>query len=146
MPGPIGMREQVKAIRTANPCAVLQKIGDKVGLSRERVRQILKSEGLQTIHYKQTYVCLNCQKEFLPACYSASKKWCSRNCKHEYTHPLVECDNCHELFRRVRGQLCQPTMKHTHYFCSKFCHGKYAGTHYGFVAHPENAGRDIHAR
>lgn len=38
----------VAALRHANPKMLLREIGEQVGLTRERVRQILKREGLPT--------------------------------------------------------------------------------------------------
>ena len=46
------IRKKVIRIRMANPCATLQQIGDEVGVSRERVRQILSRAKLPTSHYK----------------------------------------------------------------------------------------------
>ncbi len=41
-------RSQVSAVRVNNPQATLQEIGNLCQISRERVRQILKEEGLPT--------------------------------------------------------------------------------------------------
>lgn len=44
--------KKVIKIRKENPCATLQQIGDEVGVSRERVRQILSRAKLPTARYK----------------------------------------------------------------------------------------------
>jgi hypothetical protein len=41
-------RDRVRELRLDNPQATLQEIGNSCGISRERVRQILASEGLPT--------------------------------------------------------------------------------------------------
>jgi hypothetical protein len=48
-------REKVVEIRKQEPNFTLKEIGIKVGISRERVRQILKSESLSTTHIGSTY-------------------------------------------------------------------------------------------
>lgn len=46
-----------------NPCATLQEIGDKYGVTRERIRQILEPYNLptgRTIKYMTAHVCPIC--------------------------------------------------------------------------------------
>lgn len=50
----MGVRESVIEIRKSKPSATLREIGDKVGVSGERVRQILKRGGLSTVSKKTT--------------------------------------------------------------------------------------------
>ena len=109
-------------------------IGIKVGRSRERVRQILKNEGLPTLRYKQRlFICQNCESEYdIKNNDYKSKIFCSAKCRWEYSNPLVICDWCGGLFRRRIGALTHKRMKHTHYYCSKYCQGKYLGFTYGF--------------
>jgi PP-loop superfamily ATP-utilizing enzyme len=42
------VREHAIKLREKSPCMTLQAIGDKCGVSKERVRQILQSEGMET--------------------------------------------------------------------------------------------------
>ena len=55
------VRDKVIELRKSMPCASNQTIADKVGVSRERVRQILKSSGLPTRKYYAT--CSECGKK-----------------------------------------------------------------------------------
>jgi uncharacterized CHY-type Zn-finger protein len=54
--------------RKNNPCLTLQQVGNKYGISRERVRQILKRAKEKTTHYynnkKVAVVCSQCNKIF----------------------------------------------------------------------------------
>lgn len=120
-----GVYESVLEMRTKNPCATLQTIGDKVGVSRERVRQILKRDGLKTkaTSKRKVYLCLNCGKELD----GQRKKFCSRTCQYEYGHPLVECVECHKLFRVRIAQL----LRYERSFCSRECHGRWMGKKFG---------------
>ena len=82
-------RELVKTARLKNPCATLQQIGNDIGITRERVRQILSEEGLNTSAWKQTYYCLNCDKEI-----ATGRKFCSKRCDSDYTRIQIECPVC----------------------------------------------------
>ena len=128
--------QHVRQVRESNLCATLQQIADKCKVSRERVRQILKKENLPTRHYSSflPLSCLNCQ---LPMP-KEHKKWCSRKCQWEYTHPLVECDYCHKLFRRGACELARASQPR-HVFCTSSCMGKWFRTHHGSTGRPRGS-------
>lgn len=54
-------RGLVVALRQKNPCLTLQEVGDTVGVSRERVRQILAAEGRPT-RRSYAHTCQSCGK------------------------------------------------------------------------------------
>ncbi len=81
---------------------------------------------------RQYYSCLNCKK------LTTRKRFCSTKCQWEYSHPQVKCDECHKIFRRAAIDLYRKSMKHSHYFCSQRCRGKWLGENHGFKTHPEN--------
>lgn len=116
-------RERVKRLRRINPCLTLQSIGDACGISRERVRQILNSENMETKGVVFKRLCLNCEG-FLK---SGNRKFCSPKCRYEYNYPLVECMQCHKLFRKWQGYL----KRYSHHFCSRSCKGKWVINRYG---------------
>lgn len=130
---------KVVQLRQANPCASLQQIGSQVGISRERVRQILKRSQQPTRRYirRQLYYCLVCGKS------TPNKNWCSQQCKYEYSYPWVECTQCHNLFRRRASNIIHPAYDARYtgkgIFCSKKCRGIWLTAHYGFAAFPEHA-------
>lgn len=120
---------RVTEIRQSNPCATLEEIGTQIAVSRERVRQILAKAQMPTRHYvsRQLYECLNCGKA------TTNRRFCSSKCAYEYNHPLVMCDYCGKLFRRLRALLCRPPSRSSnHYFCSRSCLGKWRAEKYGF--------------
>ena len=119
------------ALRQANPCLTLQAVGDKYGITKERVRQVLKGAGQPTRRYypSKEVLCLNCGQA------TKRERYCSDKCWHEYTHPLMECSYCGTLFRRNAKQIISQLSyghKKTHLFCSKRCQGKWLAQHYGF--------------
>lgn len=138
-PLPFPSFHKVVRIRQSNPCATLEKIGQQVGITHERVRQILYEAELPTKRYyqpSQLYECLNCRKP------TPNKKYCSKECRYEHTHPLVECDICHQLFRRRHTDLFNPSSgTHNHYFCSKSCQGRWLAKNYGWRKGVKNEGK-----
>ena len=134
--------KKVTEARNSNPCATLQEIADRHGVSKERIRQVLKKARLPTGRIYQTYECLNCGKDMGPRPY---RKFCAFECYHAYSYIKIACAVCGVLkeynakqvvWRRAHGK------KRTGvFFCSKRCCGFYLGTNFGFGAHPENRSR-----
>ena len=60
---PMSTNEKVIELRTSNPNLTLKEISISVGVSRERVRQILEKNNLPTSHYRPA---LNCNIETIP--------------------------------------------------------------------------------
>lgn len=83
--------------------------------------------------------CLNCDVPLL----LPGRLFCSRLCHYNYVRVDVCCDQCSDLFRIRKRFLIHRLNKKSQqrFFCSQSCKGQYAGQHYGFRVHPENAGR-----
>ena len=119
------MREHVIRIRIQNPCLTLQRIGDHVGLTRERVRQILASEDCETKAYKKIKRCFRCDKVF-----TANKKYCSSECylkdiaeQREKNNIEVSCSYCGKMTIRYAPQLISVwnSGRQKQCFCSRKC-------------------------
>jgi hypothetical protein len=127
-------------MRNSIPCATLQEIGNKVGVSRERVRQILSRDSLSTKHYSMTYHCNMCGEQIRKDNKSGYCKVCKVKA---HLVPLI-CDQCGTLFYRPQSDVITAAKrtngKDSLTFCTKSCQGIYTANHYGFVAHPENSG------
>lgn len=130
---------QAIALRKSSPCLTAKEIGDKLGVSRERIRQILKRDSLPTLRYVSKVYCANCGKRLL---HGNKTGYCKKCLPIIHSVPLV-CDNCGKLFIRSQTEVIRDA-KDSRYtgrvFCSKQCQGSYAGKRYGFAVHPENAG------
>ncbi|KKN71438.1 hypothetical protein LCGC14_0420170 [marine sediment metagenome] len=148
-------KERILQLRANNPCMFLREIGDRVGVTRERVRQVLKKERLPTrALWGLDRICPNCRKEF----HATSQRiiFCSRECSSEYTWIPLICDMCGRLFHRrksvVMANILNPKRgagkgyTGDHYFCSRRCFGKRIGVNHGFAKHPENIARGAFAR
>lgn len=121
-------REWVAEIRRQNPCAKLEEIGRHVGLSRERVRQLLKEAGLQAKslgHREQlTLRCAICGSENMvfPSKATSKNYACSDACRLDIYHPWVACDNCGRLERRTLCSLMRAgRLGHQKLYCSNAC-------------------------
>lgn len=131
----VDRRQGVKLARINNPCATLQEIGDKFDISRERVRQILKSEELPTknVSHGIKNICPQCGNEF--------PRWpkkihCSRKCYEQSTQIELACDECGILFTRNTKLfiICLNEREYVHTFCGKQCQGKWLARMHGFGA------------
>ena len=114
-----------------NPCATLEQVGSKFGITRERVRQILKRAGTSTTryNYRAKMTCPRCgQKK-----YSASN-YCPK-CYRGLHNVTLQCINCGTYFERNQSQFLyqvnNPRYK-GHFFCNRKCLGKYIGNNYGW--------------
>ena len=128
-------RTRVKEIRATNPCLSMLKIGKQVGISRERVRQILKSEKMRTkIPTKsKTYTCAVCGKKFslspsdiIRGCTGLC---CSRQCRTKYCAITFICEVCGREFTCPQSEVLyharNPNGPKRGRFCSKQCQGKW---------------------
>ncbi len=129
-PTTIPARKQVLALKQSYPCYTLQSIGDKTGISRERVRQILKSAGEHTRAWRPKRFCINCGKELILR--HRPHRFCSRECLSQYHRITLECEQCHKSFsREISATFCYDNSHmHNHTFCSRQCLGQWLGTHY----------------
>ena len=126
--------------RKKNPCLTLQQIGDKYGVSKEYIRQVLNREGLPTKHFIQNYVCNYCEKIL-----HRRKLFCNHICMRKYHDVQMICDYCGKTFTRkihnIKISLRRPLggKGQKKFFCNKSCHGKYIAENYGFSKFPDHA-------
>ena len=117
--------EAVK-LRNDTPCLTLQQIGDKLGITRERVRQILLNQGKDTKHYihKNIYECLECGTTIM----GNSHYFCSNTCRNKYKNIPLICEQCGILFYRTEAQLLHSIKRgQKHIYCSRKCFGHVIG-------------------
>ena len=132
------VRDLVIQKRIANPYATTPQIASEVGVTKERVRQILVSENLPTRYRKPSYVCNNCGNKF-PFNSRKSRLFCSSECRKEYYQATLRCDACGKLFTLGYSVLkTRVKSASQHFYCSLACKGAVIGRDYGFRAHPEN--------
>ena len=138
------MPEDVIALKTQHPKITLQEIGDKVGCTKERVRQILKKHGIgtswetkrgfarpshcsqcpnefDTVHYKLKGICRECSNKEKAKGYDAIRK-------------MVTCPNCKTTFQIRKKDPRVIYAAPNDPFCSYRCSALYnkVGNKYGF--------------
>jgi hypothetical protein len=136
----VPVRELVIQERVKNPCATLKQIGDKFGVSREYIRQILSEAGLPTRHRRPGYMCNYCFNVFTPSG-SHSILFCNPECSKQYALVTLECESCNKLFPANYSRISYQIRKkgQQHFYCSRRCKGKATGLNNGFSVHPENS-------
>jgi DNA-directed RNA polymerase subunit RPC12/RpoP len=156
-------REIIAAEYERAPSQTLQQVGDVAGVTRERVRQIVKEDGIVIDRAARPKACKYCgDKHFVAEmnkaqvcqpCQGRIAKW------KEYTRDKeVPCTWCGSLFyksasqyRRSMGITARsvtsgaPSYK-GRFFCDRVCFGKWFGFTSGFTAHPENIIKGQEAR
>jgi len=135
-------REQVKKLRISNLFMSMSAIARVIGISRQRVFQILQEEGLPTKHLvkpvnKDQYSCLACGK-------ISPNKYCSNECQKQWRQIPIVCTRCGKLFFRDVHQLLANYRDHSDtIFCSRNCQSRWIGAHYGFKSHPNHSGPGV---
>ena len=119
---------KVIALRIYNPSLKGSEISSLIGISRERVRQILKKYELPTkasINYNS---CLQCKK----STGKTGRKFCNPTCRTLYINIQLECEVCHNKFDRRKAVHEHNLEKgYKHIYCCKQCQGHWLGVHHG---------------
>ena len=124
-------RTQIIKMKTADPDMTLESIGREVGVSRERVRQVLSKEGIKTS--KDDPTCADCGVILRPSVIKpytdpkTNKRYC-KSCRNTMVFGIYQCHTCGKEVKRRKKQIRNRQQKHV--FCNKTCLGKYIGTHY----------------
>ena len=131
---PLGYsNNRVIELRKENPDMTLKAIGEKVGVTRERVRQILKREGLPTVstngHTTSYRVprgkCVTCGNE-IGLDRHISAKYCSRECTQTKRQAIsfITCYRCGKVKSRPKNEAKQRAKKNKPTYCSRSCSSK----------------------
>ena len=116
-------RESVKQLRLQHSDWTLQQIGEKVGLTRERVRQILKTSGLQTKKiFPVLNKCIDCEKKKSGIYNSRCQK-----CLYIKNSVFRSCEQCGTVNRYQLSYAKRTKIN----FCGRICHGKWLGHNFG---------------
>jgi len=107
----------VPALKRKHPNLGPQQIAERTGLTRQRVWQILKGEGMTTRRIHR--YCANCNAP-MPR---KDRKFCSSRCRAEFRRGItLTCDWCGGKFTRQRWDVKGKRKRgYKHHFCSKTC-------------------------
>ena len=124
-------KEVIVRIRRKEPNKPAAHIARELGVSRERVRQLLVELDLPTNTARKPVYCIDCGKRRR----NSTKTGYCRKCwiKYQYEQSLITliCDSCGLSFRRQRKYV---DFNYHHYFCNHRCQGRWLGLNYGFGA------------
>jgi len=124
-------KSQILELKKQNPTRTLEDIGKEVGLSRQRVYQVLTEEGVAT--HKTHPTCDGCGIVLQP---SKKRPYIAPNgnryctiCREQMVYGTYTCTDCGSEVRRRRKSILRSKPKSI--FCNKKCQGHYLGVTYG---------------
>lgn len=124
-------KAQILEIKKQNPAMTLESIGIQVGVSRQRVHQILLKEGILT--HKDPPTCDGCGIVLHPSVkrpyiHPNGNRYCV-SCREQMVYGIYTCADCGSEVRRRRKSVLRTKPKLI--FCDNKCQGHYLGSHYG---------------
>ncbi len=122
---------EVIHLRETNPCMKGVAIAHHVGISRQRVEQILKKHGLANAGIaRRNYLCQRCGT-IISCIPSKLRRFCA-TCRPTAFHVPFVCDECGKLVSVGQSQLLHRLegKKIPELFCSKPCYYKWQKKHH----------------
>ncbi len=118
----VGKKLEIIALRNENPTMSAAEIARQLGISRERVRQILKKNELTTDVriFQEPNHCVYCKIVI-----KNNKKYCSKECRHLNYLITYTCDYCGAQKTVKKSQYTASRRKSIHQFCSHTCNLNY---------------------
>lgn len=120
----ISTKSKVLEILAEDPDIPYSSIGNEVGVSRERVRQIAQQYGFpaRTGRAKPGKTCPVCGKVF----YKKNNTYCSTDCGYKSRQRKVSL-NCHQCGKPLERTPGTMRSKSGYYFCDRVCFGRWTG-------------------
>jgi len=125
------MKEDIIRLRQEHPHWTGARIASELGISRQRVNQVLLEAGIRT---KRIAPCRFCKRCGTKLSESNLREFCNDVCKKEYSNVPLICSECDTLFwRRISSMLVYPfnektsTRNKKYIFCTKQCQGRFLG-------------------
>jgi len=123
-------RDDIAAYRQQYPYATQVDISLAVGLSRERVRQLLRMMGLPAVvknpvkEAQRRYSCDSCGEDIrIERKVRLKHKYCDRVCYSAAHVVTIECAICSELFTMSISQWISRSIRNNTLTCSMACRG-----------------------
>ena len=116
-----GSRIRVVELRTHHPHMTLREIGEELGITRERVRQILTSEKLETRSTARIPIPMpSCKRCGNPVPYR-KRLFCSRICQRPTGRTIVMCHSCGKEISLMTSIYKTRHARAAHIHCSRTC-------------------------
>ena len=113
-------REVVKYLRNNHPEITLQEIGSHVGISRERVRQILSSANLETRSRGRTLPMPDCRHCGTPLP-NRRRRYCGPKCQYPNGKTTTYCHYCNKEIILMTSVYISRQSRSKHIHCSRDC-------------------------
>lgn len=117
----IGKRDDIVRLRTTYPEMTLSDIGGELGLSRERVRQILVQENLETRSTGRIPIPMPTCKMCNNLVPTRKHTYCSPKCQRPNGRTTTRCYGCNKEITLMTSQYKARTQKALHVHCSRAC-------------------------
>ena len=118
-------------LRLDNPTMTLEEMGQQVGLTRERIRQILKHNNVPTraMNKSPQRKCTNCQKpltnnqghKMYVVPHSNAKSYCNIQCRQAELYDYYPCEFCNKLIWMLKTTYINHKARYTTFHCSHRC-------------------------
>lgn len=112
---------QITDLRKSDPYLTLREIGERVGRTKERVRQILKGVGLPTSRPSMREKCRQCGKIAWPGGHRVDRLCGS--CGYESRSIMVSCHHCNATKRVTQGDIDKHNKPpyNSRFYCNRVC-------------------------
>ena len=116
-----GRRTRVVELRIHHPHMTLREIGEELGITRERVRQILVTENLETRSSARMPMPMPaCKRCGNPVPYR-KRIFCSRMCHRPNGRIIVICHSCGKAISLMTSIYKSRHARAAHIHCSRTC-------------------------
>ena len=117
--------EKVEGLRKTDPRITQAEMARRIGVSKERVRQILRKKGMAAVPDPLTATCQHCGKKIHP-----NRSFCNQECRSTHSHTALICSECGRSYTIRRNVLNSRKKRGTrHNFCSRRCMGLHSRKH-----------------
>ena len=116
-----GVRDKVISLRTNHPDMTLESIGIELGVSKQRVSQILMSEKLETRStYRITLPMSACKRCGTPVPYR-KRIYCSPICQRPTGRTIITCNYCGKEVSMMTSVYKTRMISTKYIHCSRIC-------------------------
>lgn len=119
-------REKILRLKQEHPDWTLLHIGSEVGVTKQRIRQVLIANNISTKRHKEYYSpCIVCENLVLNK--TSSKAICSEKCRQKLFWVELICGHCKEIIVRRKSHVTRDLKKNPDkvFFCSQSCRSFY---------------------
>ena len=123
-------RDLVKLYRDENPKMKASEIGRKIGVSRQRISELLREMGMETKILLPIRYCQECKNPIDRD--NRNGKFCSLACYYKQGRTQLVCTECGREYHRCSSTIKRKGPDSSGDFCTRVCYGLHLSKRYGF--------------